>query len=106
MVFVHLTPHVARAVRGGRRQEDMARAVGISRRQVQRIELGTADEGRLELYLNAYIGAAVREGNLRHVAYLMDAVGVGVRSQPFGVREGKTHKIVPQWARAGAVASW
>ena len=80
-------PHVAKAVRRHRRQEDMAREVGISRRTLQRIEDGEADLGRLKLYANAYIGAAVRAGELTHVAYLVEVLG-----------EDSTRGLVPRWA--------
>lgn len=91
---------VARAVRGYLRQKEYADLLGISVRTLSRIEERGAEHNGL-LYANAYIGAEMRAGNWRNVAYLLDTTGTP------NVRRF----VVPIWESAGgdgsgAIARW
>lgn len=93
---------VARAVRGYRPTQEYADLLGISVRTLGRIEERGAEHTGL-LYANAYIGAEMRAGNWRNVAFLLETTGT---RSAFESR----HPILPRWEHAdegsGVIARW
>lgn len=95
---------VARAVRGHRQTQEYADLLGMSVRTLGRIEERGAQHTGL-LYANAYIGAEMRAGNIRNVAFLIEMTGTAANRKYH--RHGM-QPLLPTWRHAepGAVVRW